>query len=210
MKYGLCIIVILILMLVLSTYQTNIREYLTTTREFSEIDKRSYKVVSGFSDKQQAANKMSELHAFIIDVLSNLKKKFIINQEGTPKEMGFVKRVLDRYNPDVLFENDPKSGEETSYVVNKGDKFAICLRSKNIGSMGDFHDKNILQFVALHELSHLGSTTYGHNPEFWDWFEFMIIQAKLAGLHEPVDYSKNNVIYCGLPVRRNPYFNRMY
>jgi hypothetical protein len=208
--YAIYIIYIKLMVLLLSTNQTNIREYLTTNSEFSEIDKRSYNVVSGFSDRHIAANKMSMIHKFIIDILSNLKKKFIINKNGTIQEILFVKRILDKYNPDVLFENDPKNGEETSYVVNKGDKFAMCLRSKNVGSMGEFHDNNILQFVVLHELSHLGSTTYGHNAEFWDGFKFMLIQAKLAGLHNPIDYSKNNIIYCGLSVKRNPYFNNMY
>lgn len=206
MKYGVCIIIILLILVVLSRNKTHIHEYLTTTREISIIDKRSYKVVSAFSDTQNAADRMSELHAFIISVLSNLKKKYVINEGGTQYNRSFVRRILARYNPDVLFENDPKHGEETSYVVNKGSKFAICLRSKNIGSLGKFHDKNILQFVALHELSHLGAITYGHNDEFWAGFKFMINEAAMAGLHHPVDYSREPVVYCGLPVKRNPYF----
>ena len=205
MKYGI-IIIILVLILFVTEYKQNVREYFTTSRKVSDLDQRSYKVVSGFTNTQDAANRMSALHAFIIRVLGNLKKKYVINMEGTAQDASFVQRVLDRYNPDVLFENNPKMGEETSYVLNKGDKFAICLRSKNVGELGEFHDENILQFVALHEMTHLGTTTYGHNAEFWGRFRFMIEQAALARLHVPVDYSRKRVVYCGLPVTKNPYF----
>ena len=210
MDSGVCIIIVLLLILILTNYRSEISEYLTTSQEVSNLDLRTYKVASGFSDSKDAANHMAKVHSFIIDVLANLKKKFIINGQGTQQERAFVQRVLNRYNPDVLFENDPEDGGETSYVVNKGDKFAMCLRSKNLDTMDEFHSASILQFVALHELSHLGSPTYGHDRNFWEWFRFMLIEAKFAGLHEPVDYSENSVVYCGLPVRKNPYFHRMY
>ena len=199
-----CIIVAIIVLLYISEEKIAIYEYMTMTNEVSDLDKREYNVVGGFTDSAMAANILSEIHAFMINYLRFLRTKFIINNEGTPEERNVVLRILDNYNPDTLFENDPLHGQDTSYVLNKGDKFALCLRDK--GPHRSFHDKNLLQFVALHEMAHLGSLTYGHNREFWAWFKFLLIQAEQSGLYVPVNYSKMPVKYCGVPVRSNPYF----
>lgn len=205
MDYKVCYIIIaLIALIYVSDNRDYIYEYMTLTNKISDIDKREYNVVSEFTDSDEAANKLSEVHAFMINFLRYMRKKFIINQSGSIDEKEFVMRVLKNYNPDTLFENNPAPGKDTSYVINKGDKFAICLRNKNPANT--FHDIDILKFVSLHELSHMGTNTYGHNKEFWFWFQFMLIQAKESGLYIPINYSQNPINYCGLMVSNNPYF----
>lgn len=201
----ICIgLIIVVIIFIMSEYQESIFEYMSVTTEVSPIDDRSYNVIGGFTDKKKAAKKLSELHMFIIDFLRYLRRKFIINKNGSIEQQQFIGRVLKNYNPDVLHENDPGPGEETSYVMNKGQKFGLCLRNKN--PERNFIDKNLLQFVIIHEMSHLGTTTYGHNREFWFWFKFLLVEATESKLYIPIDYGKHPTNYCGLSVKSNPYF----
>lgn len=195
------ILIVCILIIYFKNVET---EYFTNKQVESNIDKRKYKVVGGFKDNETAANKMAFLNKFVFNFLRFLKTKFIINKKGLLIEQNFVKRILQNYNPDVIFENNPKPGEDTSYVINKGQEFAICLRNK---TNNEFHENNLLIFVVIHELSHLGTIDYGHEYEFWSWFKFMLIQATEAGLYIPVDYSKQNETYCGMDVSFNPMFS---
>lgn len=181
-----------------------------TTKKVSNLDDKSYRVVGGFVDSHKAADKMAELHAFIINYLRYVRSKFIINGQGTLAQQQFITRMLNNYNPDVIFENDPRPGGETSFVVNKGDEFGVCLREKVGKDKTQFHDHSILRFVILHELTHLGTSTYGHNYEFWSSFKFVLTQAVEANLYQPIDYSLAETNYCGLIVEFNPYFSNEY
>ena len=205
MKDAIIIIVVIILLNELNNH--TIYDYFTTERIKSSVDNRSYKIVSAFEDKDEAADKMAQLNKFIIDFLRFLKKKFIIDRNGEELEIQFVTRVLSNYNPDSLYENNPKKGENTSFVINKGDKFALCLRNMN---SKDIHHDNILQFVIIHELTHLGTRTYGHDYQFWSWMKFMLVQAQLSGLYEPFNYNIRPVKYCGMDITGNPYFDKHY
>ena len=52
-----------------------------------------------------------------------------------------------------------------TYVVNKGEKMVICTRSSKNDK--NIHDKNLLIFVVIHELTHmLFDKITGHNGEF--------------------------------------------
>jgi hypothetical protein len=201
-------LVIIIIIIIVYELQTNtVYEYFTTENLVSSVDQRSYKIVGGYANKRDAANKMAELNEFIISLLKFIKQKYIINRSGNILEQEYVGRVLKNYNPDVIFENNPKQGEDTSFVVNKGSQFAICLRNKINNRI---HGNNILQFVMIHELSHLGTITFGHDYSFWSWFKFMLVQASLSGLYTPVNYSEKNTSYCGIDVTYNPYFGNTY
>ena len=40
--------------------------------------------------------------------------------------------------------------------------------------MDNVEDDNLLLFVFLHELTHIGSECDQHEPEFWDNFKFLM------------------------------------
>ena len=202
--YG--IFIVIILMAIYNDNHKQIKEYFATRYIQSNVDNRIYNVVGGFTDRQEAADKLSTIHQFMIDFMKYIKTKFIIKRQGTEQQQFFVGRILKNYYPDTLMENDPLPGEETSYILNKGDKFGLCLRSKTGVTKGQFHNNEILQFVSLHEITHLGTLTFGHNQEFWHWFKFILEQATESGLYVPIDYSKNPEVYCGIDVSSNPYF----
>jgi hypothetical protein len=207
MNINYSLIIIIIIIKLYNDNSNQINEYFTTNSIQSHIDNRIYNVVGGFTDKQEAANKLSLLHGFMIKFMKYIKTKYIIKRQNvTDQEYKFVTRILNNYRPDTLVENNPLPGEETSYILNKGDKFGVCLRIKHGVKKNQFHEIDILQFVLLHEITHLGTLTYGHNEEFWHWFKFILHQAKNSGLYNPVDYKKYPETYCGISVASNPYF----
>ena len=115
-----------------------------------------------------------------------------------------VKRLVEGFNPKKISETLPTS-ELTAYSENKGEKIAFCLNTTKNGNK--LIDLNTLTFVALHELSHIMTTSVGHKQEFWQNFKFVLENAKAAGLYNPVDYKKNPQQYCGMEISDNPYFD---
>jgi hypothetical protein len=115
-----------------------------------------------------------------------------------------VKKLVDGFNPTKINETLPTS-ELTAYSENKGEKMAFCLnRTKNSTTLIDI---NTLTFVALHELSHIMTTSIGHKQEFWQNFKFLLENAKAAGVYNPVDYKKNPQSYCGMTINDNPLYD---
>ena len=62
-------------------------------------------------------------------------------------------------------------------------------------------------FVGIHEIGHCMSKKIGHGDEFWQNFRFLLDNAVKIGIYQPVDYKKDNVIYCGMPITDNPYYD---
>lgn len=118
-----------------------------------------------------------------------------------------VKRLVSGYNPQRVMETLPTS-EYTAYSENKGEKIAFCLNKKrNDPDANNLIDEHTLMFVALHELSHVATKSIGHKEEFWQNFKFLLENAKEAGIHNPKDYKKKPVEYCGMNIHDNPYYD---
>ena len=64
-------------------------------------------------------------------------------------------------------------------------------------------------FVIIHELAHVMSVSIGHGSEFMKNFRFLLKESKIAKIYNPIDYSLNNINYCGVDVTHNPYFNHI-
>lgn len=118
-----------------------------------------------------------------------------------------VGNLLNNYNPDVFYENDPRYTKETSYTISKGEAMHLCLRNKKDPTK--LVDPDILFFVMLHEASHIANYRgWGHGKDFWEVFAFILHEAETAGLYTPVDYSMAPEWYCGLLVEYNPLFDK--
>jgi hypothetical protein len=205
--------VFIIIILIILAYRTNndISEYFTSSYFTSEnmvssIDQRKYKIASGLDNMKGAADRIALSHLFVIEFLRYMRMKYIVYKSGSPHNQKIAQLLLQNYNPDTIFENHPKPGDDTSFVTNKGEEFGVCLREKQTGN-NEFHDVNIMQFVLLHEMAHLGVESYGHGYEFWSTMKFLITEANQAGLHTPIDYSIHPQFYCGQSVSFNPYFS---
>jgi len=143
-----------------------------------------------------AANLLATVTGKCKDMVQYMKEKY----PDDPR----VKKLVEGFNPKKINETLPTS-ELTAYSENKGEKMAFCLnRTKNSTTLIDI---NTLTFVALHELSHIMTTSIGHKQEFWNNFKFLLENAKSAGVYSPVDYKKNPQSYCGMTITDNPMYD---
>ena len=115
-----------------------------------------------------------------------------------------VKLLVKNFNPRKIVEILPTSAY-TAYSENKGEKVAFCLNVTK-GGKDNLIDEHTLTFVAIHEVSHIGCSSIGHTTQFWDIFKFLLVCAKEAGIHDPVDYAKKPTQYCSMKISDNPYY----
>lgn len=161
----------------------------------------NYGVSTKYSNGDDAAEALHYLNMSNIKLMRHLRNKY----KKTTK-MNDIQYLLNNYNPEVIFEHIPKGTVNTSFVVEKGKKVGYCLREKKSGK-DLIHDRHTLMFVNLHELSHMYNQGWGHERDFWQSFKFILQEAKEIGIHEPKNYMNNPIVYCGLRVAYNPYFD---
>ena len=117
-----------------------------------------------------------------------------------------TRRIVTRFDPNQIKEILPTS-KYTAYSENKGEKLALCLNKKKSDSESELIDDNTLMYVALHEISHVGCASVGHNDEFWNTFKWVLERAKQLGIYKPVDYKNNNAQYCEMALTDNPLYD---
>jgi len=161
----------------------------------SEVDGERY-CVRERNKMELAANLLAKVTQRCKDLVIYCGKKYPNDED--------VQRLVQKFNPKKISETLPTS-EYTAYSENKGEKIAFCLNKKKDGNQ--LIDINTLTFVAIHELSHIMTTSEGHKQEFWKNFKFLLENAKAAGIYEPIDYKKNPEPYCGMDITDNPYYD---
>jgi Zn-dependent protease with chaperone function len=209
------IIATIIIIAVVSSYHNGIPVYVRMKGQ----GHRQWRVIQGMRDNDGAAELISKIHDRAIRFLRHLRAKYhisentdTIDREGklhydtvASPAYQIVNHLLRNYNPDEIYENDPRASE-TSYTMNKGDKMFLCLRSKTYPYK--LVDEEHLMFVMLHELSHIANYAgWGHGKDFWTVFKFILAEADAAGIYTPVDYARHPFTYCGLAVEYNPMFD---
>lgn len=201
------IILLLVLGILLIYFYSDTIESFTSKRICNNIDGRCYPIVAKFSNVVDSSEMLAYLNDFCITLMRHMRKKYLWEQNGSIHHRDMTKMLLENYNPDNIIENNPTDKTLTSYVEDKGKVFAVCLREKKSGK-NIIHNKNILEFVVMHEMAHLASIAIGHDDlEFWSNFKILIQNAEEIGIHTPIDYSKNVVNYCSLDVDYSPYYD---
>ena len=176
----------------------------------SDLDGAGYRVHSSYADAQAAADTLATINKKAIDLMRFLRAKYARGLEGEvyPARRAAAERLLARYNPDNLAENDPKDPTgDTSYVLEKGAVVALCLRSRTGRPAEPIHDLDTLMFVTLHEMSHIAVDTTQHDTNFWEAFKFILLEAEEAGIYSSPDYARAPRHYCGIKVDYNPRFD---
>lgn len=190
--------------------------YYTPPRVDVTYGNRTWSVVGSYDNSTEAAAILSRMHTRMLKFLRHLKIKYhvdepddIISSEGELHSVGstdaqtIINTLLDNYNPDVFYENDPRYSSDTSYTLNKGDSMYICLRKRH--NPIEFEDEETIFFVMLHECAHIGNYNgWGHDDRFWTVFKFLLYEAVQAGVYEPIDYAKHPKEYCGISVYYMP------
>ncbi|KAF1788388.1 WLM domain [Phytophthora cactorum] len=175
----------------------------------------SYKVHEDLEQPALAAEKLDQLNTKAKALIASMYDRYIADRTGLsqidPRFRNIVKdgviAMKNNFVTTNLEENIPsRSGGDTSYVIDKGDVFAVCLRDPNNSNRVD-SDMNTLTFVMLHELSHLFTPTYGHDRAFWSNFSFVLSEAVRLGIYTPVNYKSSPTPYCGMVVSYSPLFD---
>ena len=148
----------------------------------STIDNNKY-LIQKSNDKNKDTEKADKL-ARVNEKVNILIKSLSPNDE---------RRKILQEAPMKLQER--KDSKDIGYTVNKGEAIGLCLED----------NENALFFVTLHELSHVITKSYGHPPEFWENFEFLVKKAVELGIYNYKNYDTNPVNYCNFEISYTPY-----
>ncbi len=163
-------------------------------------------IVSDVDGKQYCVRERAklELAADLLAKTSTKMKKLVEIMKKEYPNRENVKRLIKGFNPKKIVEILPTS-KFTAYSENKGEKLAFCVTKTKLGDQ--LIDENTLMFVATHEMAHIATKSIGHTPEFWENFKFLLKSAVKGGLYTPKDYKKKNMLYCGMKITDNPYYD---
>lgn len=152
----------------------------------SRVDGRHY-LVQNLPDKQQAADFIADINKDLTALARHMFAKYPNNEDA--------RRLYNNFNPESVSEGSIDSGY-TSYSVNKGEKLILCIRQKD----RSFVEKNVIMYVAIHELGHIMTKEVGHTKMFWDNFKFLLEEAMELGLYSKINYNKSPQDYCGIKI----------
>lgn len=156
-------------------------------------DGRKYKV-RNIETKVEAADLLAELRFRLEKLAHHIDKKY-----GNDNQC--ARLIKKRFKPRNISET-PEHSKNTSYSVNKGEQLVFCIRPKD--KKDKLHEVNLLMFVAIHELAHVGSVSIGHNDEFYDNFVFLLKEAVDIGVYQKIDFDRDNKEYCGMTITSSP------
>ena len=181
------IIISLILIFAFLIYQYHYYSNIETI--VSKVDNRNYDVQIK-EDAQDAADLIAKVREKLILLVDYMYKTFPNDSK--------VKQLKKNFNPDVIKEGIDNPSY-TSYTINKGQEIILCLRTN-----GQLVDINVLTFVCIHELSHIGNETVGHDDAFWQFFKELLTEAINIGVYTKYDYRSNPVDYCNIKITSSP------
>lgn len=164
----------------------------------SNVDGESY-IVRNLPDKQEAADHLANVRAKLLRLMRDL--------QTTDPDKPIVKQIQRNFDaaPSRFSESTPDASY-TSYSVNKGEKVFMCLRQRN--EKEELVDDNILTFVAIHEMSHIGTHEVGHTPLFWNNFGWLLKRAEDIGIYKFQNFSAHPVEYCGIQITDQPTYDK--
>lgn len=186
--------------------------------ESIKVGSNSYKVHEDLINPKLAAETMDSLNTYAHRLIKKLNEKYnhdsrgidIIKPEYRDIVINGIIDLTKNFKTANMEENIPeRSGGDTSYVIDKGDVFAMCLRDPKKNNLVDVaNDMNELKFVLIHEMAHLFTTTFGHDKLFWNNFKFILQEAVELGIYTPVNYKVDKQPYCGIVISYSPLFDR--
>lgn len=186
--------IIIVAIIILIVYLYNYEGYIV--KEDNTYGMKYY--VKNLQNSEEAADILAYINKNIVKLVRHLKSKYGKNHQN-------VKCILDRYNPNVLYEHIPNSFDSSvAYTIRKGKSLYICIRDED----GNFHPMNVIMFVALHELSHIATDAQGHPEEFWRVFNWILREAVEINIYNPINYEKKPKKYCGdMIITYNPLYD---
>lgn len=211
------------------TYMSNIVEGKVS---ITGGDGRRYFILGNKPNRETAGELIQEMNDFMVNFIIALKRKYLYNEKSCFSEPEFkpdnefvpydktcgvdnpladfkvrsVYILVTRYRPNSLEENQPTSDKDTSWAEGKGDRIALCLREQASGQF-EFIDKELIKFVAIHELTHIAANTLQHPYYFWKVFKFLLLEANILMGYQLINYRTQPTNYCGMHVNYNPAYD---
>jgi len=164
----------------------------------STVDGQKY-IVRNLPDKQDAADRLARTRAKLIRLMRDI-------QQTDPKKP-FVEQMTRNFDADPSrFSESTPDANYTSYSVNKGEKVFMCLRQRN--EREELVDENVITFVAIHEMAHIGTVDVGHTPLFWNNFGWLLKRAEEIQIYKFTDFAAHPVEYCGIRITDQPTYDK--
>jgi predicted metal-dependent hydrolase len=127
-------------------------------------------------------------------------------QQTDPKKP-FVEQMTRNFDADPSrFSESTPDANYPSYSVNKGEKVFMCLRLRN--EREELVDENVITFVAIHEMAHIGTVDVGHTPLFWNNFGWLLKRAEEIQIYKFTDFAAHPVEYCGIRITDQPTYDK--
>jgi len=158
----------------------------------SDIDS-AYYLVRDVNDKQHASNMLARIKQNIVKITKYVKE----NRDKYPEMIQYIDQLDGRIKNAIIQENS-KNSKYTSYSVNKGEQIVFCLRTTT--DSGELHDINLLMYVVLHEMAHVGCPEIGHTPLFIEIFKFLCHRSIELKLYKKIHFNTNPTQYCGMEI----------
>jgi len=178
------------------------------------INDKSYNVLKDKDNYENAAELLYKVDNNLLTLINHITKKYYNNKTNLSDEKykiikNITYKLQKNYKSHSLKENFPvTAGKDVSFNINKGDHISLCLR--DFTNPKSFHEFNDIMFVAIHELAHSCSKSYGHDDEFLYNFRFLLENAIEIGIYKNIDYYKYPVNYCSMQITYNPIFDRTF
>jgi len=163
----------------------------------STVDREKY-LVRNLPDKQDAADRLARTRGKLMRLIKELKMAH--------PDKAFVKQLTNFDVAPSRFSESTPDASYTSYSVNKGEKVYMCLRQRN--EKEELVDENVITFVAIHEMAHIGTPEIGHTPAFWNNFGWLLKEAEAMKIYEFTNFAAHPVEYCGIKITDQPTYNK--
>ncbi len=184
-------IIVIILIIVLIIYYRKLHYYKMVYIK-SDVDNNKY-LVRDLEDKYKAANILAKIKKNIL----TLTKHLVDNIDKFPDNKEYIKQ-LEKKIKNVDIQESSDNGVYTSYSVNKGEQIIFCIRSRKENNK--LHDLNMLMYVVIHEMGHVGCPEFGHTQLFKDIFAFFLTEGIKINIYNRIDFRNNNMEYCGMQI----------
>lgn len=168
----------------------------------SDIDGQMY-LVRDSKDKKKAANLLASVKTDLLN-LTNYMHSNISNNAFKPYAE-YISQLKNNMK-NVEIRESSHNTVYTSYTVNKGESIVFCIRSKDMNfnsvntTTSNIHPKNLVMYVALHEISHVACPEYGHTKLFEKIFKFIAENAININIYSKIDFNSSPKEYCGMQI----------
>lgn len=157
----------------------------------SEVDGQSY-LVQKREDSGAAADLIASVTRDMVALVRHMVSKFPDDPDVT--------RLANNFDPRKISEGSATSGY-TSYTVDKGARMVMCVRQAD--EAGTFVDKNVILYVAIHEMGHVMTAELGHTDTFWSNNKRLLHEAIQEGIYTKTDFATAPTAYCGIEIKNS-------